>query len=114
MKISMMATEAIPECLIGMDRRSEPRSDEGRLVMITNLPTMEVLMPAHLTDMSRCGLGLELAYPINPGATFAVEWEETIVLAEVAYCIQDDDQYRAGLRINYIIVDRTASKPKPM
>lgn len=98
------------ELLIGMDRRSELRASADQAVTITGLPEMEVLMPATLTDLSSFGLGLNLEWPIKPGASFAVEWEDTVVLAEATYCVQQGDHYHAGVRTNYIILDRTVSK----
>ena len=67
-------------------------------------------MPGHLIDISSSGIGLILEWFLNPGASLAVEWGETIVLGEVVYCVKEDMYFRAGLRTSYIILDRTMSK----
>jgi len=110
MNNAQLRQEPGPDLLIEMDRRSEPRISAGQTVTITGLPEMEVLMPATLTDISSFGLGLNLEWPIKPGASFAVEWEDTIILAEATYCVQQEDRYHAGVRTNYIILDRTVCK----
>ena len=68
-------------------------------------------MPALLTDISSLGVGLKLDWPVRPAASFAVEWEDALILAEASYCVQDGEHYRVGLKINYIILDRTMPKP---
>jgi hypothetical protein len=92
------------------DRRCELRGVAGQAVTITVLPHMDVCIPGYLTDISSLGLGLKLAWPIGSRASFAIEWGDTLALAEVVYCIEDDSKYHVGLRTSYIVLDRTISR----
>ncbi len=109
MKSSEMPLRADTGC-IAADLRSESRDSSGRAVTITILPAMEASMPAHLLDISSSGAGLILEWPLNPGASVAVEWDDTVVLAEVVHCSGSDGYYHAGLKTSFIIIDRTKTR----
>jgi len=100
------------DAAIRADRRCESREKVSQVVTIAELSVMEFSIPGALTDISTSGAGLELDWPIPAGAFLAVEWDDTLVLAEVLYCTSGGLQYRAGLRINYIILDRTVERTR--
>ncbi len=92
------------------DCRGETREASGLTVTVISLPSMDVTLRGTLSDLSKSGVGLLMGRPLRPGASFAVEWDDTIILAQVVYCLKEARNYRAGLRISYIILDRSGSE----
>ena len=93
-----------------LDRRCEYRTTSNQKVIVTELPETRVSFRGHLTDSSSHGLGLRLVLPLEAGTNISVEWNDTIVLGQIVHCCKSDGKYHAGLRTEYIILDRTQSR----
>ncbi|HYK88868.1 MAG TPA: PilZ domain-containing protein [Acidobacteriota bacterium] len=93
-----------------MDRRQELRTSSKETVTVTNLTAAWMHFTGQLRDLSSHGLGLILSLPLETDTTISVEWEDTIVLGQIAYCHKCSGKYHAGLRTEYLIYDRSQSK----
>jgi hypothetical protein len=113
MKNTQTASKFNVDAVIAGDRRQEIREQSDQQVTITVLSAREISFGGYLIDISRCGMGLLTTQELNRGATLGVEWGETIIIAEVVRCCKEVTRYHVGLRISYIILDRTGSKTLP-
>ncbi len=91
------------------ERRREPRERFCKQVVVTNLAQLNLPFPGRAVDSSESGLRLTLATPLEAGASLAIEWDDTCVLADVVYCVGNGDSFLVGVRTNYVILDRTHS-----
>ncbi len=91
------------------DGRSDAREASGLSVTVISLPSRDLSAVGTILDISRSGVGLRIGRPLKPGASMALTWDDTIILAEVVYCIKEEKNYRAGLKTSYIILDRTGT-----
>jgi hypothetical protein len=113
MKNTQTSSKCNVDTVIAGDRRQEIREQSDQPVTITVLSAREISFGGYLIDISRCGMGLLTKQQLNRGVTLGVEWGETIIIAEVVRCCREATHYHAGLRISYIILDRTGSKALP-
>ncbi len=92
-----------------IERRRETRERISRRVTVTNLAQLKLPYPGRIADTSFSGLKLCLGKPVDTAASLSIEWEDTCVLGDVAYCIEDNAGFLVGVKTNYIILDRTRS-----
>ncbi len=110
MRLTNLATE---RSLYYEERRRYSRTRLNHRVVVTVLGKVMRSLRARLEDYSYNGLGLEVTADVKPGLVMAVEWDGTIVLGEVIYCRAGASQrvFHAGIRTDYIILDRTSGNP---
>ncbi len=110
MTLTNLATKQSP---IYEERRRHSRTRLNQRVFVTVLGKVMRSLRARLVDYSYNGLGLEVTANVKPGLVLAVEWDGTIVLGEVVYCRAGASQrvFHAGIRTDYIILDRTSGNP---
>ncbi len=89
------------------ERRRESRERISRRVTISDLAQLQLHFSGQIVDSSHSGMKLALNKPLHAASSLAVEWDDTCVLADVAYCIRERGRYFVGLKTNYVIQDRT-------
>ncbi len=89
------------------ERRRELREDHLRRVTVTNLAQLKVPFAGRVVESSFSGMKLTLGQPVRAGSSLAIEWDDTCVLGDVVYCIEDSAKYLTGIKTNYVILDRT-------
>jgi len=89
------------------ERRREVRERISTRVTISDLANLKEPFPGRMVDTSTSGVRLAVSKPVKAAASLAVEWDDTCVLGDVAYCIADNDTYLVGVKTNYVIFDRT-------
>ncbi len=93
-----------------MDRRCEFRATSQRHVIVTNLTDTQYSFHAELINSSSRGLGLKTCLPLETDSFISVEWDETLVLGQIAFCYRSGNKYHTGLKMEYLIYDRTTPK----
>lgn len=93
-----------------IDRRCEFRAASRRDVIVTNLTDTHFSFFAELINSSSHGLGLKTCLPLETETFISVEWDETLVLGQIAFCYRSGSKYHAGLKMEYLIYDRTTAE----
>ncbi len=93
-----------------MDRRNDSRITSNHRVIVTNLSQARISFRCELANASPCGLGLRTVLPLETGTLMSVEWHDTLVLGQIVYCRRSNGKYQAGLKVEYVIHDRTSEK----
>ncbi len=86
-----------------MERRREPRIKTSEAVQVTLLGESFASFPGRTLDASGKGIRVSLSRPIKPGSAVKVELEDSILLAEVSYCVPVNEGYTAGLQVDQIL-----------
>jgi hypothetical protein len=94
---------ALASCKRRLDERI-PSGGESVIGVVEGDRT--TLRPCTIVDTSSFGLGLCLAFPIDPGARVCVETESMMVFGEVRHChARPDGQFVAGILIIDVVPD---------
>ena len=86
-----------------MERRREPRIKTSEAIQVTLLGESLASFPARTLDASGKGMRIALSRPVKPGSAVKVELEDSILLAEVSYCVPVTQGYMAGLQVDQIL-----------
>ncbi len=108
---SIRGTGEMAQPNYSIDRRCEFRATSQQRVIVTNLTDTHYSFLAELINSSPCGLGLKTCLPLETETFVSVEWDETLVLGQIAFCYRSGNKYHAGLKMEYLIYDRTTPKP---
>ena len=90
-----------------IERRREPRVRSEQQVLVTRLADLKVSLAGELADTSTSGLGLTLAARLEAGVALSVEWDDKLALGAVVYCTKTGEQYHAGIKVDYLVLDRS-------
>ena len=86
-----------------MDRRSEPRFDAQKNIVVTLLGDGGLSLPALAIELSGGGMRLLLNRAIPVGAAVKVETEDSLMLGEVCYCESQSSGFLLGLKVNQVL-----------
>lgn len=86
-----------------MERRREPRIKTSEAAQVTLLGDSYASFPARTLDASGKGMRISLSRPVKPGSAVKVELEDSILLAEISYCVPAAEGYTAGLQVDQIL-----------
>ncbi len=86
-----------------MERRSEPRFDAQKTVIVTLLEENGAQLPALAVEVSGNGMRLILNRPVPIGAAVKVEPDDAMVLGEVCYCQPRSGGFLIGLKLNQVL-----------
>jgi len=84
-----------------MERRQEPRLSPARPTRVTVLGPAQEEILASVADVSAGGMCLLLPCHIPAGSPVKVEDGETLVLADICYCVRSGEGFRAGLAVKH-------------
>ena len=88
-----------------MERRKEPRCEADQPVRVTVLGGSNKQVPGRILNWSGTGLGLEVSAPLPAGTLLEVEWQQTLLLAEVCYCQESPAGFVLGLKLEHCLLD---------
>ena len=86
-----------------VDRRSEPRFDAQKNIIVTLLGDGGLSLPALAIEISGGGLRLSLNRAIQVGTAVKVETEDSMMLGEVCYCTPQSSGFLVGLKLNQVL-----------
>jgi hypothetical protein len=69
-------------------------------VAVTVLDGREIRRRSQMTNASAWGIGLEMRCAVAPGALLRIEYEDAVVLGEVAHCREAAGAYYVGVKLN--------------
>ena len=82
-----------------MDRRSEPRFEAQKSILLTLLEERSISLPALTVDMSGSGMGFILNRAIPLGALVKVESDDVLILGVVSHCSLQSNGFLVGLEL---------------
>jgi hypothetical protein len=86
-----------------VDRRSEPRFDTEKSIVVTLLGAGGVTLPGVAIEISGSGMRLLLNRAIPVGAAVKAETEDSMMLGEVCYCEAQAIGFLVGLKLNQVL-----------
>jgi len=86
-----------------VERRSEPRFDAQKTVIVTPLEENSTPLPALAVEVSGNGMRLILSRPLPIGAAVKVEPDDSMILGEVCYCQPRSGGFLVGLKLNQVL-----------
>jgi hypothetical protein len=86
-----------------VERRSEPRLESQRTVVLTLLKENGIELPAQAIEMSGTGMRVFLNRAIPVGATVKVETDDSMMLGEVCHCATHVNGFLAGLVLHQVL-----------
>ena len=86
-----------------MERRSEPRFEAQKTVILTLLEENGAALPALAVELSGSGMRLMLSRPVLIGAAVKVELDDSMILGEVCYCEPHSSGFLVGLKLNQVL-----------
>ncbi|MEZ5351179.1 MAG: PilZ domain-containing protein [Bryobacteraceae bacterium] len=86
----------------GGEQRREPRMGLDQAVAIGELSEDGVRMRlGWVVDLSGRGAAVRMEDPMSPGTLVRMQWDDTLLLGEVCYCVAEGDRYRVGLELRH-------------
>jgi len=87
------------------DRRDGLRLQAHQTVQVTVLGQGADPVEGTLDNFSSGGMRLLLDLELPMDAALRVEWEDSMVLGDVRYCVPQGDRYAVGLEIQHTLTD---------
>lgn len=84
-----------------MQQPRETRIQADQAVAITLFGEPDIYISAHIRNISRKGIGLELEGPVAPGTALKVQLQDALLLGEVIYCRKDAASYYVGVELEH-------------
>ena len=91
-----------------MERRTEPRLIEEQSVQVTLLGDHPQSFCGKTLDASGRGLRLATVQHIPAGSALKLEMDDSILLAEVCYCVPSSEGFVSGLKVDQALRGLTA------
>ena len=88
-----------------VDQRRDVRFDTQGHMEITVLGERERRMPGRLINTSGRGMCLATPQAIEPGAAVRIDVGPTLLLAEVAYCQTEAEEFRVGVEVEHALAN---------
>jgi len=86
-----------------VERRSEPRFETQKTVILTLLEENGATLPALAVEFSGSGMRLILSRSVPIGAAVKVEPDDSMILGEVCNCQPHSSGFLVGLKLNQVL-----------
>jgi hypothetical protein len=90
------------------DQRQTQRHQLGQPAIVTVLGSATEVLQGEIRNVSKGGTQLQLPRPIGIGSLVRIEYDNSLILGEVVYCIQEQAFWIAGIRIEHALSGLTA------
>ncbi len=86
-----------------MDTRKQVRVPADGITAVTVLGEPDIRLDGRVKDVSRQGMGIEVARKVPPGSAIKIETADDLFLGEVVHCRAVDDGWFLGIRISQVL-----------
>jgi len=88
---------------LNVERRKEPRLSTAQSARLTILDHVRASLRAEVMDFSGRGMRLRTSFEIPMGTAVRIDIEDSLLLGEVCHCVQVDDHYEAGIKLDQVL-----------
>lgn len=90
------------------DQRKEQRHAVGHPAILSLVETPGLTLSGEIRDVSIGGTQIRLDQPVAPFTLVRIEYDDSLILGEIVYCLQDQSKWIMGIRAEHRLFGLTA------